>query len=110
MDLTIQEASFSVGVNYQIHSERGLWTAHRKMLAVKAHIEVKTETGALIADIQSESLIFNEFGIHLADQNTTFEFHTEKLWKGVDICDGPGGPYRLYRHKGVQYSIFQEDR
>ena len=32
------------------------------------------------------------------------------MWKGVDICEGEGGPYRLYRHKGVRYSIFQGDR
>ncbi len=39
-----------------------------------------------------------------------YRFQCEKIWKGVFVCEGNEGYFRLYTHKGLNYSIFLNER
>jgi hypothetical protein len=108
MDVLIQEKSFSFGVQYDIETPTKKMTALKKILSLLPHITVQNENDAVLADIKGESFFRTKFSIDLRT-GSTYNYHCEKLWKGVDICEGSGGPYHLYHHKGVRYSIFQGD-
>lgn len=108
MDVSIQEKSFSFGVGYVIETPKATLQAQRKILSLLAHITLQSAEGLVLATITGESFFRIKFAIELA-AGGTYDYHCEKIWKGVDICAGEGGPYRLYAHKGVRYSIFQND-
>lgn len=38
-----------------------------------------------------------------------YRFQREKIWKGVFACENGEESFRLYRHKGLNYSIFSND-
>ncbi|HYA95590.1 MAG TPA: hypothetical protein VEC95_04890 [Terriglobales bacterium] len=39
-----------------------------------------------------------------------YRFRCEKFWRGVFLCEGHQERFRLYQHKGLRYSIFQDER
>jgi hypothetical protein len=39
-----------------------------------------------------------------------YRFRREKFWKAVYLCSGENESFQLYGHKGLNFSIFQEDR
>jgi uncharacterized protein YxjI len=108
MDVLIQEKSFSFGVEYEINTPTKKMTALKKVFSMLPHIAVQDASDEVLAEIKSESFFRSKFTIVLRAGNT-YHYHCEKVWKGVDICEGPNGPYHLYTHKGVRYSIFQGD-
>lgn len=109
MDVSIQERSFSFGVGYDIETPRGQLEAHKKILSLLPHITLQAADGSTIATIAGWTFVRTNFTIDLAGVGI-YKYHTEKLWKGVDVCEGDGGPFHLYAHKGVRYSIFQADK
>lgn len=109
MDVSIQENRFSFGVGYVIETPSSTLQAHKKILSLLPHITLQSADDSTIATITGWSLVRSSFTIDLAGTGI-YKYHTEKLWKGVDICEGDGGPFHLYSHKGVRYSIFQNDK
>jgi hypothetical protein len=109
LDVAIQEKSFSFGVEYVIETPKTTLQANKKIFSLLPHITLQSADGSTIATITRWSLVRSSFTIDLAGFGI-YKYHTEKLWKGVDICEGDGGPFHLYAHRGVRYSIFQNDR
>jgi hypothetical protein len=108
LDVSIQEKSFSFGVGYSIETPETTLQAHKKIFSLLPHITLQSAYASTIATITGWSLLLTSFTIELGGSGI-YKYHTEKLWKGVDICEGDGGPFHLYAHKGVRYSIFQND-
>jgi len=108
LDVSIQENTFSFGVGYVIETPKATVQAQKKIFSLLPHIELHTSDGSRLATITGESFFRTKFEIKLA-AGGSYEYHCEKFWKSVDICEGEGGPYRLYAHRGVRYSIFQND-
>lgn len=109
MDVSIQEKRFTNAVEYVIETPKATMQAHKKFFSLLPHITLEGAGGSTLAKIDGEFSFRSKFTIDLTGIGT-YNYHCEKMWKGVDICEGEGGPYRLYRHKGVRYSIFQGDR
>lgn len=40
-------------------------------------------------------------------EGKSYHFWLEKIWKGVFVCQGTEETFQLYRHKGLNFSIFQ---
>lgn len=108
MDISIQEKKFSFGVEYAIETPTSTLSATKKIFTLYPHVTLQAADDSVLATIKGESLIRTKFNIEMRD-GRNYTYHCEKIWKSVDICEGPGGPYRLYAHKGVRYSIFQQD-
>lgn len=109
MDVSIQEKSVSFGIGYVIETPQSTLQAHKKILSLLPHITLQSADDSTIATITGWSFVRSNFTIDIAGVGI-YKYHTEKLWKGVDICEGDTGPFHLYRHKGVRYSVFQNDR
>jgi hypothetical protein len=105
MDVSIKEKSFSFGVGYEIQTPTTALSATRKIFSLLPHITLQTNSDQILATIVGESLFRTKFSIQVSGH--AYEYHCEKLWKGVDICEGPSGPFHLYQHKKRRYSIFQ---
>jgi hypothetical protein len=61
----------------------------------------------IVAKIRSRFSFFSsKYDYALAD-GKAYRFRTENFWPVVYICEGPNECYRLYDHKGLNYSIFQ---
>lgn len=106
MDVLIQEKSFSFGVEYVIETPTETLQAHKKIFSLLPHITLQSANDAILATITGKSFIRTKFLIELPGAGS-YDYHCEKIWKSVDVCEGDGGPYHLYAHKGVRYSIFQ---
>lgn len=108
MDVSIQEKSFSFGVQYTIETPEKTLHANKKILSLLTHIDLFSASDSLLATISGESLLRSIYSIQLTD-GTSYVFRREKLWKGVFACEGEGETYHLYTHKGLRYSIFKND-
>ena len=65
---------------------------------------------AKLAKIRSKFSLFRpQYVFEFAD-GRIYEFRCDKLWNGVFICTGNEGELVLYEHKGLQWSIFQDER
>ena len=62
----------------------------------------------MLATLHGELLQDRGFRFTLPDTRT-YEFHCEKILKGVYVCAGNGESFRLLSHKGWHHSIFQND-
>lgn len=85
MDVSIQEQSFSFGVGYVIETPKLTLQAHKKILSLLPHITLQSTDDSTIATIAGWSFLRSSFTIDLAGIGI-YRYHTEKLWKGVDIC------------------------
>jgi uncharacterized protein YxjI len=108
MDISIQEKSFSFGVQYTIETPEKTMHADKKILSLLTHIELFSASDSLLATISGESLLRSIYAIELTD-GAAYTFRREKLWKGVFVCEGGGETYHLYTHRGLRYSIFKND-
>jgi hypothetical protein len=108
LNVSIHERHFTNAVEYVIETPKATLAAHKKIFSLLPHITLQSADDSVVATITGESFIRTKFTIDVAGLGI-YEYHTEKLWKGVDICEGEDGPFHLYAHKGLRYSIFQGD-
>lgn len=110
MDVTIKEHKFSLRSEYDIVSPTEDYFAQKALLSLLAKLEIRTKNEQVLATIHGNFTLFRaNYDFALAD-GRNFHYQCEKLWKGVYSCVGPSGSYHLFRHKGVRYSIFQDDK
>ena len=108
MHMIIEEGESRFGVGYDITSPSITLHAEKKILSLRAHITVQGPYETEVAVIDAEGYLGKKYSIWFPD-GRAYHYHREKFWTGVDICEGEGGPYHLYAHVGVRYSIFQQE-
>jgi hypothetical protein len=108
MDVSIQEKSFSFGVQYKIQTPEKTMHASKKIFSLLTHIDLFSASDSLLATISGESFLRSIYSIKSTD-GKSYIYRCEKLWKGVFVCEGESETYHLYTHRGLRYSIFKAD-
>jgi len=109
MDVAILERSFRLRSEYDVTAPGMTMVAQKAFFSLLTTIELKDAGGDLIATLQSEPSFVTKYRFELAD-GRDYDFHTGKFGTGVYVCEGSGGPYTYYQHRGLRASIFQQDR
>ena len=110
MNVTIQERKFALRSEYDITVPGDSYYAVRKLFSLHANLQVLTEDRRLLARILGHfSLFRSKYDFIFAD-GKLYRLWSEQVWKGVYACESPEEKFRLYTHKGVNYSIFNGDR
>ncbi|HEY6377447.1 MAG TPA: hypothetical protein VIX90_18140 [Edaphobacter sp.] len=108
MNVTIQEHKFSFLSEYDISTPDASFYARKNFFGNS--LQLQNKNGRDVAKIQSRFSFFrNEYDFELTDGGI-YRFQCEKRLKGVYLCDHNEDHLYLYRHKGVRYSIFKDDR
>ncbi len=110
MNVSIHEHSFSLASTYDIATPKGDYKARKKIFSFTDNIELTTSGGAPVAQIEGEISPLRHKHTFVLHDGRTYQFECEKLLKQVFTCEGNGETYRLYSHRGLNYSIFKEDR
>lgn len=108
MNVTIQERKFSFRSEFDISAPSGSFYARKSL--VGNGLQLQTRSGQDIVHLRSRlSFLRNKYDFEFA-AGAIYHFQCEKRWKGVYLCERDDDRFRLYRHKGVRYSVFQDDR
>ena len=111
MDVTIQERRFSFTAEYDIETSGANYYAKKAFFSFNDKIQLQTTDGRPVARINGYlSPLRKKHDIQILQDSTTYRFWCEKLWKQVYVCEGNQQTYRLYEHRGLNYSIFHDDR
>jgi len=110
MEITIKERMLSFGSEYEIETPGSFYSARKAIFSFPAKIKLQAPDEHILANIKGRFSFFREkYDFELSD-GRLFHFWCEKRWKRVFDCQGDKDRYRLYEHKGLRYSIFQDDR
>jgi uncharacterized protein YxjI len=109
VNVTIKEHKFSLRSEYDISAPSVAYSAQKAYFSLLDKLEIQTGDGRVVASLKSHLTVFaTDYDFLLAD-GRTYKFTSEKIWKGVYLCEGSGENYHLYQHKGLLYSIFKGD-
>ena len=109
MNITIRKHPFSVRSRYEIETPSCIYFAQKKLFSLGGRIKLVAPRDRLLATIKGHFLsLHSKYEFELADSKT-YHFECNKLWKGVFVCRNGEESFRLYRHKGLNYSIFSND-
>lgn len=109
MEITIQESCQSFRSEYEIETPSSCYSAQKAMFSFPAQIKLQSSDERTLATVQSRLSFFREKYDFTLSDGRFFRFWCEKRWKRVFDCEGDKASYRLYGHKGLKYSIFQDD-
>ena len=110
MDVSIKERKFSFTAEYDISTPKGDYYAKKQFFSLTDNLELSTAAGEIVAKIKGEiSPLRHVHDFYLSD-GREYRFSVEKIIKNVYACEGNGESYRLYEHRGLNYSIFRDDR
>jgi uncharacterized protein YxjI len=110
LEITIQERSLSFRSEYEIETPGSYYFAQKAIFSFPAKINLQSSDERILANIKGRFSFFRErYDFRLSD-GRVFHFWCEKRWKRVFDCEGDKVSYRLYGHKGLRYSIFEDDR
>ncbi len=109
MYATIKEHKFSLRSEYDITSPSVTYVAVKALISLLAKLEIRTPNEKVVATIHGNfSLFYANYDFALSD-GRNFHYECEKLWKGTYSCIGASASYHLFRHKGVRFSIFEDN-
>jgi uncharacterized protein YxjI len=108
MNITIQQRVFVFGSEYEIETPSCIYSAKKKSFFRRDKITLFATHSRSLATIRGHFFFRPKYDIRLAD-GKMYRFCCQKLWKGVFACDNSEESFRLYQHKGLNYSIFQND-
>jgi hypothetical protein len=106
--ITIQQSG---GSKYEIETPSCIYSAfaQKKILSFTNEIKIFAPRERLVASIKHFfSPLYAKYDFELAD-GRAYSFRCEKTWKGVFVCENAKESFHLYRHKGLNFSIFQND-
>lgn len=110
MDVSIQERKISLTSEYDISTPQGDFYAKKQFFSFTDNLELSNAAGEVVAKIDGEiSPLRHVHDFYLPDERE-YRFSKEKIFKGVYACEGKGETYRLYEHRGLNYSIFKDER
>lgn len=108
MDIIIQQRTWSFKSKYDISCEVGNFYAEKKSFSLSNKVKLFDASGTLIASIQGYFSFFKiKQDFIISDK--VFHFRTENFWTGVFSCKYKNEKYKLLRHKGSNYSVFEKD-
>ncbi len=110
MQISVREHSFSFRSEYEIETPGCYYSAQKAFFSFPARIKVRSPDEQVVATIQGHFSFFRSRYDFVLPGGRFYQFHCEKIWKAVYVCESDHERYRLYRHKGLKYSIFQDER
>jgi len=109
MNITIQRRAFTFSSKYEIETPSSIYSARKKPFSWSDRIELFASRDCLVATIRGHFLSFrSKYDFNLTE-GKVYHFECKKMWKGVYLCEGGEESFRLYKHKGLNYSIFRND-
>jgi uncharacterized protein YxjI len=108
MNISVQQAQFSLSSKYEIATPGAIYSARKAFLSLCDKVELFAPHGRVLATIRGHFSFRTKYDFELSD-GKVYHFWCEKLWRGVFTCESAGESFRLYQHKGLNFSIFQND-
>jgi len=109
VNITVQQRKFSLRSEYEISTPGGTYFAQKKYFSWRDKIRLVGPCEQILARIISRFSLFRcRYDFELSS-GKTYHFRREKFWKGVYVCESSEESFRLYEHKGLNYSIFHND-
>jgi hypothetical protein len=108
MNITVRQAPFSLTSKYEIETPDAIYSAKKAFISLGDKVELFSLHGRVLATIREHFSFHSKYDFELSD-GEVYHFWCERLWKGVFACESVGESFRQYQHKGLNFSIFQND-
>ena len=108
MNILVQQRVFAFSSKYEIETPACIFEARKKFFLVWHKIKLFAPHSRLLATIRGHYLFRPKYKIELSD-GKVYHFSCEKFWKSVFVCQNSAESFYLYQHKGLNYSIFQNN-
>jgi uncharacterized protein YxjI len=108
MIVVVQQRVFTFSSEYEIETPACIYSAKKKSFLRSHKIRLFAPRSRLLATIGGNFVFRPKYNIKIAD-GKIYHFWCEKFWKGVFACKNGEESFYLYQHKGLNYSIFQND-
>ena len=108
MNIAVEQRMFAFRSEYEIETPACIYSARKKSFFLRDKIRLFAPRSRLLATIRGHFFFRPRFSINLAGGKVCY-FWCEKSWKGVFVCQKSEESFRLYQHKRLNYSIFQND-
>jgi uncharacterized protein YxjI len=110
VDVTIEERSISFATEYDISTPDRELYARKEMFTLLNKIELQTKGGGTIARLQGQfSVLRSKYEFDLMGGGI-YHFECVDLWKSIYECRFGDDLLTLYQHKGLNHSIFKNER
>lgn len=110
MDVTIQEQTLSFFTEYDISAPDRTLYAKKEMFTLFNTVDLQTESGHAIAKLQGQfSVLRNRYEFDLTDGGV-YHFECVDRLRNVYECRRGDDVLTLYEHRGLNRSIFKNDR
>ena len=110
MDLSVKERIISLRSTYDIVAPDGaIYTAKKKIFSLFPNLKVVDGSGQIVVNLKGGFALFSQKYDFVFSDGRTYHYKTEHRIKPVYLAEGNGESYRLYRHRGVKFSVFKGD-
>jgi len=110
MDLSIKERIISLRSTYDVVAPDGAaYTAEKKIFSLFPNLKVVDGSGQIVVNLKGGFALFSQKYDFVFSDGRTYHYKTEHRIKPVYLAEGNGEAYRLYRHRGVKFSVFKGD-
>jgi len=111
MFLSIKERIISLRSTYDIVSPDGkTYTAEKKIFSLFPNLKILDAGGQQVLNLKGGFALFSQKYDFIFADGRTYHYKTEQRLKPVYKAEGNGETYRLYRHRGVKFSVFNGDK
>src|ERR1700677_5067385 len=110
MVLSIKERIISLRSTYDIVAPDGkAYTAEKKIFSLFPNLKIVDASGQQIVNLKGGFALFSQKYDFIFTDGRTYHYKTEQRLKPVYLAEGNNEVYRLYRHRGVKFSVFKSD-
>lgn len=110
MDVTIKERAASFCTEYDISTPDRALYAREEMFTLLNKIELQTKGGDTLARLQGQfSVLRSKYEFDLMG-GMVYDFECVDRWKSIYECRCGDDLLTLYQHKGLNHSIFKNER
>jgi uncharacterized protein YxjI len=109
MVITVQQNVFSFRSEYEIETPGAIYRAQKKLFSLRKIIRLFAPREHLLATVRGYFWSFrSKCSFELAG-GKNYHFWCKRIWKRVFVCEGENDTYFLYQHKGLNFSVFQNE-
>jgi len=110
MFLSIKERAISLRSTYDIVSPDGkTYKGERKLFSLFPNVKILDAGGQEVLILKGGFALFSQKYDFIFPDGRVYKYLTESRLKPVYKVEGNGETYRLYRHRGVKFSIFKDE-